>query len=50
MVSPSDLDSDHYGEILELRRRVRELERLLGKATVENEILRESIVLDKQRR
>ena len=31
------------GELRELKCRVRELERLLGKATVENEILRETV-------
>lgn len=38
------------GELRELKCRVRELERLLGKATVENEILRETVVLVKLRR
>lgn len=35
------------GELCELNRRVRELERLLGKATLENEILRETVALQK---
>jgi transposase len=35
------------GELRELNRRVRELERLLGKATLENEILRETVALQK---
>ena len=37
------------GELRELKRRVRELERLLGRATLENEILRETVALDKSR-
>lgn len=36
------------GELRELNRRVRELERLLGKATLENEILRETVILQKR--
>jgi len=36
------------GELRELNRRVRELERLLGKATLENEILRETVALQKR--
>ena len=38
------------GELRELKRRVRELERLLGRATLENEILRETVALQKSRR
>jgi len=37
------------GELRELKRRVRELERLLGRATLENEILRETVSLGKSR-
>jgi len=37
------------GELRELKRRVRELERLLGRATLENEILRETVALGKSR-
>jgi transposase len=37
------------GELRELKRRVRELERLLGRATLENEILRETVALEKSR-
>lgn len=33
------------GELRELKRRVRDLERLLGRATLENEILRETVAL-----
>jgi transposase len=40
----------HHGELLELKRRVRELERLLGKATLENEILRETLALGNSKR
>ena len=39
-----------YVEIRELKRRIRELERLLGRATMENEILRETVALEKSRR
>jgi transposase len=42
IVSASDQGSAG-GELQELKRRVRELERLLGRATLENEILRETI-------
>lgn len=37
-------------ELRELKRRVRALERLLGRATLENEILRETVALQKSRR
>jgi transposase len=37
------------GEFRELKSRVRELERLLGKVTLENEILKETIALGKSR-
>lgn len=37
------------GELRELKCRVRELERLLGKATLDNEILRETAALEKTR-
>jgi transposase len=37
------------GELRELKRRVRELERLLGRATLEIEILRETVALGKSR-
>jgi transposase len=45
--------SDHgfaQGELRELKCRVQELERLLGRATLENEILRGTVALDKSRR
>ena len=48
IVSASDQGSAD-GELQELKRRVRELERLLGRATLENEILRETIALGKAR-
>lgn len=38
------------GELRELKRQVRELERLLGKKTLENETLREEIALEKSKR
>ena len=34
-------------EVRELKRQIRELERLLGKKTLENEILREALALAK---
>jgi transposase len=37
-------------EVRELKRQVRELERLLGKKTLENETLREAIELEKSKR
>jgi transposase len=46
-VSTVDRTSDQ-GELRELNRRVRELERLLGKATLENEILRETVAMQKR--
>ena len=46
IVSASDQRSAN-GELRDLKRRVRELERLLGKATLENEILRETAALEK---
>jgi transposase len=49
IVSASDQGFDHE-ELLELKRRVRELERLLGRATLENEILRETRALEKSSR
>jgi transposase len=49
IVSASDQGLAH-GELRELMRRVRELERLLGRATLENEILRETVALEKSRR
>ncbi len=36
-------------EVRELKRQIRELERLLGKKTLENETLREAIALEKSR-
>ncbi len=44
IVSARDQGYDH-GEFRELKRRMRVLERLLGKATLENEILRETLAL-----
>jgi transposase len=38
-----------YGELLDLKRRMGELERLLGRATVENELLRQTVVLGQSR-
>ena len=39
-----------HGELRELKRRmIRELERLLGRATLENEILKETVALEKSR-
>ena len=38
-----------YVEIRDMKRRIRELERLLGRATLENEILRETVALGKSR-
>ncbi|MGQ0810507.1 MAG: transposase [Nitrospiraceae bacterium] len=38
------------GQMTELRRQIRELERLLGKKTLENELLRETIALEKSKR
>ena len=49
IVSSSDQVIAHE-ELGELKRRVRELERLLGKATLENEILRETSALEKSSR
>jgi len=49
IVSATDQGFAHV-ELRELKRRVRELERLLGRATLENEILRETVALEKSRR
>ena len=49
IVSATDQGSAN-GELRDLKRRVRELERLLGKTTLENEILRETVALEKSRR
>ena len=49
IVSASDEGIAHE-ELWKLKRRMRELERLLGRATVENEILRETVALQKSRR
>jgi transposase len=37
-------------EVRELKRQIRELERLLGKKTLENEILREALALAKSKK
>jgi transposase len=37
-------------EVRELKRQIRELERLLGKKTLENEILREAIAVTKSKK
>jgi transposase len=37
-------------EVRELKRQIRELERLLGKKTLENEILREAVALAKSKK
>ena len=37
-------------EVRELKRQIRELERLLGKKTLENEILREALALTKSKK
>lgn len=38
------------GEVRELKRRIRELERVLGKKTLENEILRDAVELAHQKK
>jgi transposase len=38
------------GEVRDLRRQIRELERLLGKKTLENEILREALAIAKSKK
>ena len=47
--SVGDQDFTH-DELRELKRRMRELERLLGRATLENEILRETVAMEKSKR
>lgn len=49
IVPPADRDSNH-GELQSLKRRVRDLERLLGKMTLENDVLREAVSLRASRR
>ena len=48
IVSAGDQGFAH-GELRELKRRIRELERLLGRATLENETLKEIVALEKSR-
>ena len=38
------------GQVRELERRVRELERILGRKTLENEILREAVKLAREKK
>lgn len=47
--TPLDNHSEVITEVRELQRHIRELERLLGKKTLENETLREEIALEKAR-
>jgi transposase len=49
IVSDSDQGSAR-GELQDLKLRMRELERLLGMATLENEILRKTIILENSRK
>ena len=46
----SDDDVVAAGEVRELKRRIRELERVLGKKTLENEILRDAVELAHQKK
>ena len=45
----ADDDVVAAGEVRELKRRIRELERVLGKKTLENEILRDAVELAHQK-
>jgi transposase len=49
-IDPAGDQDFAHDELRELKRRMRELERLLGRATLENEILRETVALEKSRR
>ena len=46
----ADDDVVAVGEVRELKRRIRELERVLGKKTLENEILRDAVELAHQKK
>lgn len=46
----ADDDVVAAGEVRELKRRIRELERVLGKKTLENEILRDAVELAHQKK
>jgi transposase len=46
----ADDDVVSVGEVRELKRRIRELERVLGKKTLENEILRDAVELAHQKK